>query len=64
MLDLLTNLPKGKKASHVEPGAGHYGIFAGRGWRDNIRPLVLRFIDENERKGARSKKAANKNKAA
>ena len=46
-LDLLTSLPESKKAHHVEPGAGHYGIFAGRSWRDNIRPLVLDFIDEN-----------------
>jgi poly(3-hydroxybutyrate) depolymerase len=44
-LDLLTGLPSAKKAKHLERGAGHYGIFAGRSWRDNIRPLVLRFID-------------------
>lgn len=53
-LDLLTGLPKGKKASHVEAGAGHYGIFAGKSWRNNIRPLVLDFIDSN----AKSKKTA------
>jgi len=46
-LDLLTGLPASKKASHVEPGAGHYGIFAGKSWRNNIRPLVLDFIDAN-----------------
>lgn len=46
-LDLLTNLPASKKASHLEPGAGHYGIFAGKSWRLNIRPLVLNFIDQN-----------------
>ena len=46
-LDLLTGLPDSKKASHVEPDAGHYGIFAGRSWRRNIRPLVLAFIDRN-----------------
>jgi poly(3-hydroxybutyrate) depolymerase len=46
-LDLLTGLPPEKKASHVEPDAGHYGIFAGRSWRNNIRPLVLDFIDAN-----------------
>ncbi len=46
-LDLLTGLPDNKKASHVEPGAGHYGIFAGKSWRNNIRPLVLDFIDQN-----------------
>jgi len=46
-LDLLTGLSDDRKASHVEPGAGHYGIFAGRSWRNNIRPLVLDFIDAN-----------------
>ena len=54
-LDLLTGLPESKKASHVEPGAGHYGIFAGKSWRNNIRPLVLDFIDANS--GTREKKA-------
>jgi len=46
-LDLLTGVPDSKKASHLEPGAGHYGIFAGGSWRKNIRPLVLNFIDAN-----------------
>ncbi len=46
-LDLLTGLPDRLKASHLEPGAGHYGIFAGKSWRSNIRPLVLDFIDAN-----------------
>lgn len=44
-LGLLTGLPDAKKAQHLEPGAGHYGIFAGKSWRLNIRPLVLNFID-------------------
>ncbi|MCC5974254.1 MAG: polyhydroxyalkanoate depolymerase [Rubellimicrobium sp.] len=44
-LDLLVGLPPELKASHLERGAGHYGIFAGRSWRNNIRPLVLDFID-------------------
>jgi poly(3-hydroxybutyrate) depolymerase len=46
-LPLLTGLPDSKKASHLEPGAGHYGIFAGGSWRKNIRPLVMAFIDAN-----------------
>ncbi|CUH81203.1 polyhydroxyalkanoate depolymerase, intracellular [Tritonibacter multivorans] len=49
-LDLCTGLPEEKKASHVEPGAGHYGIFAGRSWRNNIRPLVIEFMNANTRK--------------
>ncbi len=44
-LAMLTGLPDAKKAHHLEDGAGHYGIFAGRSWRLNIRPLVLGFID-------------------
>lgn len=46
-LDLLTGLDDSKKASYIEPTAGHYGIFAGKSWRNNIRPLVLEFIDAN-----------------
>jgi poly(3-hydroxybutyrate) depolymerase len=51
-LDLLTGLDATRKVSHLEPGAGHYGIFAGKSWRNNIRPLVFRFMDENPRHGA------------
>ncbi|GAA6158433.1 polyhydroxyalkanoate depolymerase [Ruegeria sp. HU-ET01832] len=61
-LELCTGLPASKKASHVEPGAGHYGIFAGRSWRDNIRPLVIDFMNANTRKPQR--RPANKNKVA
>jgi poly(3-hydroxybutyrate) depolymerase len=60
-LDLCTGLPDSLKASYLEPEAGHYGIFAGRSWRNNIRPLVLDFIDANARK---SPKPANKNARA
>jgi poly(3-hydroxybutyrate) depolymerase len=67
-LDLCTGLPDSKKASHVEPGAGHYGIFAGKSWRNNIRPLVLEFIDANsaapKTKAKTTRKPANKNTAA
>ncbi|MEL7343663.1 MAG: polyhydroxyalkanoate depolymerase [Pseudomonadota bacterium] len=56
-LDLLTGLPNTKKAAHLEPGAGHYGIFAGKSWRNNIRPLVLDFIDQNSAKVTKPAKA-------
>lgn len=61
-LALCTGLPDSKKASHVEPDAGHYGIFAGKSWRNNIRPLVLDFIDSNA--GDRDKGKAEKAKPA
>jgi poly(3-hydroxybutyrate) depolymerase len=70
-LDLLTGLSDDRKASHLEPEAGHYGIFAGRSWRNNIRPLVLDFIDANSEEPAkrsrtspRKKKASKKTEAA
>jgi poly(3-hydroxybutyrate) depolymerase len=54
-LALCTGLPDSKKASHVEPDAGHYGIFAGKSWRNNIRPLVLDFIDANAARPRKSR---------
>ena len=46
-LALCTGLKDNKKSSYVEPDAGHYGIFAGRYWRNNIRPLVLDTMKKN-----------------
>ncbi|WP_282076477.1 polyhydroxyalkanoate depolymerase [Epibacterium ulvae] len=57
-LDLCTGLDDSKKASHVEPNAGHYGIFAGRSWRNNIRPLVIDFMNSNSRTTAPKQKTA------
>ncbi|WIY25385.1 polyhydroxyalkanoate depolymerase [Parasedimentitalea psychrophila] len=62
-LDLCTGLDDSRKASHVEPGAGHYGIFAGRSWRNNIRPLVIDFMDANSRHAKPSPKPGPKTKA-
>ena len=64
-LDMLTGLDASKKQQHLEPGAGHYGIFAGKSWRLNIRPIVLDFIDDNAggevRPHRRRAKASNNN---
>ena len=57
-LAMLTGLPAAKKAQHLEPGAGHYGIFAGKSWRLNIRPLVLGFIDAHAGEVKKAKLAA------
>ncbi len=57
-LPLCTGLPDEKKTGYVEIGAGHYGIFAGKSWRNHIRPLVLEFIDQNV--GAHSEQATKK----
>lgn len=43
-LDLATSLPDTMKQYFMVPGAGHYGIFNGRKWRELIAPAVERFI--------------------
>lgn len=43
-LTLATGLDEAKKAYHLAEGAGHYGIFNGRRWRESIAPVVERFI--------------------
>ena len=44
-LNILSKLPSNMKFSHLQNGAGHYGIFSGKAWRTKIRPLFLDFID-------------------
>ncbi|MDI1475615.1 polyhydroxyalkanoate depolymerase [Polyangium sp. y55x31] len=41
---LCTGVPAEKKKHYVAEGAGHYGIFSGRKWRDGIYPKVRDFI--------------------
>jgi poly(3-hydroxybutyrate) depolymerase len=42
--DLCINVPKAKQKHYTVPGAGHYGIFSGRRWRDLVYPQVKSFI--------------------
>ncbi|MCA3254333.1 MAG: polyhydroxyalkanoate depolymerase, partial [Alphaproteobacteria bacterium] len=46
-LELATNLPAKKKRYLMAKGAGHYGIFNGRKWREQIAPVVEGFIKAN-----------------
>lgn len=41
---LCTGLPKTRQFDFVVPGAGHYGIFSGRRWREVVYPKVRQFI--------------------
>ncbi|MCB1978278.1 MAG: polyhydroxyalkanoate depolymerase [Burkholderiaceae bacterium] len=46
---LCSGLP-GKEQRHMEvKGAGHYGIFSGRRWRESVYPRVRDFIAEHQR---------------
>ena len=42
--DLCTGIPKARHAHITVEGAGHYGIFSGRRWRDKVYPQVRDFI--------------------
>jgi len=42
--DLCTGIPKTRHKHYDVEGAGHYGIFAGRRWRDKAYPEIRAFI--------------------
>lgn len=47
---LTTALKDSQKFHYVEQGAGHYGIFNGHGWREDIAPRVTGFIRDAAKK--------------
>ena len=62
---LLPNLPESMKEEFLAPNAGHYGIFSGSAWRNEIRPAVLDFIDKHNGDAAKpAPKADAKRKKA
>jgi poly(3-hydroxybutyrate) depolymerase len=42
--DLCSGVPASERQHLEVPGAGHYGIFSGRRWRDIVYPQVTQFI--------------------
>lgn len=42
--DLCTGIPKDRQFHYDVEGAGHYGIFSGRRWRERVYPEVRAFI--------------------
>jgi len=46
---LTPNLPDHKHAHHLQMNVGHYGIFNGRKWREQIMPRVRNFIRGNDK---------------
>ena len=57
---LCPNIPDDQRLLYVQPGVGHYGVFNGRRFREEIYPRVTDFIAKNEKSSvpARSKTAA------
>lgn len=47
---LCTGIPEDRREHMTVAGAGHYGIFSGRRWREKIRPEITRFIHDNSQR--------------
>jgi poly(3-hydroxybutyrate) depolymerase len=41
---LCPGIPSERKEHHQQPGAGHYGVFSGRRWREGVAPRIRHFI--------------------
>jgi poly(3-hydroxybutyrate) depolymerase len=66
---LCTGIPKSRQFHYDAVGAGHYGIFSGRRWREQVYPEVRQFIARYNRGPAepaanRAPARAHKRKAA
>ncbi|MEK8052553.1 polyhydroxyalkanoate depolymerase [Ideonella sp. DXS22W] len=43
--DLCSGIPKARQFHYDVAGAGHYGIFSGRRWREKVYPEIKAFIE-------------------
>jgi poly(3-hydroxybutyrate) depolymerase len=44
--DVLSNIPNSRKKHYEQPEVGHYGIFNGRRFRQEVSPVIKSFIKE------------------
>jgi poly(3-hydroxybutyrate) depolymerase len=47
---LCANIPKDMQLDYVQPAVGHYGVFNGSRWRQEIQPKVAKFMHMAEAK--------------
>ncbi|MGZ5854392.1 MAG: polyhydroxyalkanoate depolymerase [Xanthobacteraceae bacterium] len=45
--DLCSGVRQYRKVHHLQAGAGHYGVFSGRKWTNEIYPLLRDFVHAN-----------------
>ena len=55
-LEMCSGVPASMKKHFEAKGAGHYGIFSGRRWRDGVYPAVKAFILEANKAAAPEKR--------
>ena len=46
--DLCSGIKPSKKRHHLQAGVGHYGVFSGGRWENQIYPVVRNFILAND----------------
>ncbi len=46
-LDISSHLPKELKKYHLQKNVGHYGIFNGRRYREQVRPVITDWIEQH-----------------
>jgi len=51
-IHLTTNLSRSKKQHYTQPGVGHYGIFNGSRYRQEILPRIVAFMAEHDIRGS------------
>jgi poly(3-hydroxybutyrate) depolymerase len=61
--ELCSGIPKTRQFHYDVEGAGHYGIFSGRRWREKVYPEVKAFITRYDRDAQAGSAAAAKPKA-
>lgn len=44
---LCAGIPADRKADHVQKGVGHYGVFSGRRYIEEVVPVISRFIRDH-----------------
>ncbi|MDE2369462.1 MAG: polyhydroxyalkanoate depolymerase [Burkholderiales bacterium] len=62
--ELCSGIPKERQFHYDAMGAGHYGIFAGKRWREKVYPEVRAFIARYDAEAAAQKPARKRTAAA
>jgi poly(3-hydroxybutyrate) depolymerase len=45
--DLCSGLAQEKKLHHLQLGVGHYGVFSGSRFRNDVVPMIVKFVSAN-----------------
>jgi poly(3-hydroxybutyrate) depolymerase len=58
-IDLCVSLRDSMKEHHLQLQAGHYGLFSGTRWREEVRPVMSKFIEKHDKHRRTNKKKSS-----